>query len=127
MDIRKNLVQCRKEIEDLKERLARLRSGMTSGVAQLTGMPKGGSNGDHMAECTVSAILLEEQWENAKMHLTTYMYQLEVQLKSCKDPLVRLAVRLKYESGLTWQQVAQQTGSTKDSLRMLVKRYFETL
>ena len=127
MDICGNLIQCRKELEDLEERLARLRSGMTSGVTRLSDRPKGCGRGDRMAEYAAAVQSLEAQWQRAQTKSAAYIQALEAQLDACEDPLVRLAVRLKYESGLTWQQVAQQTGSTKDSLRMLVKRYFAAL
>ncbi len=53
--------------------------------------------------------------------------EIEEWMLSVDDSLVRLAIRHKYESGLTWRETAQRIGgyNTEDSVRKAVERYLQ--
>ena len=126
MDIRGSINQCRQEIAEIEDRIARLRSSATSSVQHITDMPHGDGPRDPMADYTVKLLALEDQLCNAQTQLLTYIIDFEAAIRQCKDPLIRRSACLKYEDGLTWQQVANRIGggNTGDSLRKMVVRFF---
>lgn len=56
----------------------------------------------------------------------TEQVKLEKYIQSVEDPLVRDIIRLRFEECLKWEQVAAKIkGNTKDSVRMILVRYFK--
>ena len=129
LDIRGHINQCQAEIEEIAERIARLRSNVTSSVQRITDMPLGDGPRDPMADYTIQLLALEEQLCNAQTQLVTYILDFDRMIRKCKDPLIRRAACLKYEDGLTWQQVANRIGggNTGEAIRKMVVRYFKQL
>lgn len=97
-----------READDLKERIARLRS-MATGSRSIPCGPNGGGYSDRIAT-TVSAIDELERKMLLKIDAyTQHVRYVEEAIDEVPDADQRRMLRLRYVDGLTWEDVSERT------------------
>lgn len=91
------------------------------------GMPRGGSGpSDPVAELAGRHLALREQYAETVAKLTAQMAEIEQAIEPL-EPRERTIIRLHYFRGLTWEQVAVETGYTWRHVHRLHGKAIEKL
>ena len=129
---KKELSQCyhlQREIEDDRERLARLREEAKRAPAPtLSDTPPGPHNGDSRTERLVAEILDLEAIIAAKQILRIHeLAKLERYISDIDDSFTRRIFAFRHVDGLSWEQVAARVGgsNTSDGVRKVHDRYLQ--
>ena len=103
------------QIENLNERIARLRSALESCTPKpLTKMPKGTLVvQDKLAESVAKLIEMENELEQKKLDLAIRYEAVERWIDTL-PPCQAQVIRLRYLDGMSWRQVARETGYSYD-------------
>jgi len=69
----------------------------------------------------------QQQLHTAYLKAYTEQIKLEAYIQSVEDPLIRDIIRLRFEYGLKWDDVAAHIGggNSADSLKMMICRYLK--
>lgn len=122
------------EIDDLNKRIKKLKS---ESITQDVVSASKGSPSYAKHNITISGVQLsssrklkrlEMMLTDKKAELTTKLIDIEMQIQSIDDSLIRQIIRLKYIDGLKFWQVAQKIGggNTEASVKMALNRYFKS-
>lgn len=116
------------QIQNLNERIARLRSALESCTAKpLSREPKGGqAQKDKLGDDVARLIELEDQCTRKIIDLEVRMQGVEAWLDTLSPQQARV-MRLRYMDGLSWRQVARRCGYGYDSVRKMHYRLLKGL
>lgn len=101
----------KKEIEHIKERIARLESQMTGPrTSTLSDMPKGPiSDNDQMINDFIKLEELRQTYVELLENLVDRQIHIETMIKDL-EPIERELVRYRYFDGLMWRDVCEKIG-----------------
>lgn len=95
-------------IESKCEEVERLRAKITAGrMAQITGMPRGGSGSD-WTDCVTRILELEAQINNEITSLCKLKREIAETIARVDDMRYRTLLELRYRSELSWESIADQ-------------------
>jgi RNA polymerase sigma factor (sigma-70 family) len=108
----------RLQIESLNERIARLRSALESCTPKpLTKMPKSTPIvQDRLAKSISKLVEMETELQHKLIDLAVLYEEVERWLDEL-PPTQAFVVRLRYVDGMSWRQVARETGYSYDRVR----------
>lgn len=99
----------KREVEQLDEELARLKSSIMSARGQIiTDMPRASSpEGDSLSKGVIKMVELEHLYQDMRAALCDKQAEIERALKAL-NPTERRLMRYRYIDGMTWEKVAQK-------------------
>ncbi len=112
----KQALSLRREIVGQQERLAMLKSAMTSprGTMWSTLKTFTGVGSDPLGDAVVKKIGLEVAIEQDIAKLSAVVLAIEQAVEGLEDSAEREVLRLRYLNGLSWERVAKRMGYSKD-------------
>ena len=93
-----------REIDELKERIERLRAKCESGAIIITDTPRGGAPPDYMSELldAISKLRIIES------RLLSEMVAIEEYISQIQDSTTRMIFRYRYIQGMKWEDIADK-------------------
>lgn len=122
-----------KDIEETKKKIEQAEAAKSKITASYSLAPGGAGDGQRLAKAIET--IYQYELELVDKYTELFQKKLDIQrfLRSVDDPIIRLALQLKYDPEkelLSWLQVAVRiygAGASADSIRMACKRYVESL
>lgn len=115
-------VAMKREIADLKGRILKLKQ-------EVERMRNNGiiTHMDNYIEKQVLKAEYIDRLNELEYNLVKKTVEIENYISEIPDSFIRQIIRYKYVDGLSWERTARKMGgyNTRDSIRMLVKRYFK--
>ncbi len=115
-------VAMKREIADLKRRVLKLKQ-------EVERMRNNGiiAEMDNYIEKQVLKAEYIDRLNELEYNLVKKTVEIENYISEIPDSFIRQIIRYKYVDGLSWERTARKMGgyNTRDSIRMLVKRYFK--
>lgn len=118
----------KREMEQIGEELARLKSSIMSARGQIiTDMPRGGTgDGDGMSKSVIKMIELETRYQDMLADLCVKQIDIEQALEVL-NPTERRLMRYRYIDGLTWEVIADKMDYSYQWVCELHNRAIKTL
>ena len=117
-----------KEIEAQKERLAQIKASLLHPKPSIgDGMPRSNYAADRMATAIANMIALEEAIMENIIKAQKEAMAIEKAIQTLEAPIDRELMRLKYLDGLTWEEVAERLGRSRQWVTVLHGRILQKL
>ncbi len=116
-------VSIKKETEDLKRRIIRLKNEVNR--MRNDGIISADTN--RYIEKQVLRAEYIDRLSELEQKLIKKTVEIENYISEIPDSFIRQIIRYKYIDGMSWERTARKMGgyNTRDSIRMIVKRYFK--
>lgn len=117
------LYYLKREISDIKCRIAELEAKATDTSAKITGMPHSGKSGDKIGSI-ISKIDYYKSALNKKLtEYTSELIRLNEYISACPDSLTRQILKYRFIDGMSWPQVAAKIGISEYAVKQIAYRY----
>ena len=107
-------------IEKKYERIARMRAKLQKATSNLTGMPRGGSDGD-WTDADVAVLEYEEQIKAEIARLCALKRRITEIISTVDESTLRDLLELRYLNGYRFEQIAVEMNFSYDYVRHLHK------
>lgn len=116
-------VSIKKETEDLKRRIIHLKNE----VDRMRNDGLSSANTNSYIEKQVLRAEYIDRLSELEQKLIKESVEIENYISEIPDSFIRQIIRYKYIDGMSWERTARKMGgsNTRDSIRMIVKRYFK--
>ena len=116
------------EIDEQRERKARLRTQAIALSGSPDGMPRAESALDKVGAIATEIAALETLINDELAEYWRTYVELEMYIKNIPDSFTRRIFRMRFIDGKTWNAIAYKYGGRQsgNSLRMFCKRFLET-
>ena len=120
--------ESRDEVEDLAERIIRMRTQAERMTVTLSHTPHAvGEVSDKVQRCVSEALALEELYERRMEENLSLLARLEKAIDRLPRPMYRRLIRLKYLDGYSWEDVADALGVSSRQLQRKVDRLIDMM
>ena len=100
-----------REVRTLREQMEEMRLNMVApSIPQLTGMPGAKGVSDKVFKAVSRYLEASEKYANKVDELTNELYYIEACIDHLKDPNERTLLRLRYISGIKWENICVEMG-----------------
>ena len=115
-----------RELQKAQERLERLCLKAYPGAQNLDGMPHGSGVRDKVGELAVEIAEYRAEVDALKAQVRASGRRVEKFVRSVPDKDVRLILRLRFQRGFQWKEIADYCGkfTTEASVKVAVYQYF---
>lgn len=122
------LYYLKKEITEIKHRIAQLEAFATSGTSRITDMPRGTQISDKVGKNAPEIADLREKLEKTLQKRISAENQINEFIQNIDDSLVRLILTHRFINCYSWTKVAWKVGgsNTADSLRKILMRFLDS-
>ncbi len=110
-----------KEVEVQQQRLKELECLVTSCTSNITGMPKGFNTVDKLANYVAEISDLKSQLEVNLKQCFNEIDKLHKYISSIEDSRARTILTLRYIKCLSWQEIADEIGYSREHLSRINK------
>ena len=104
----------RREVDMLSQRIAELELAAQGGVGRITGMPRGGAQGDRTGEYATRIAELRDRMTARRLRCMEQLGALYDFIDGIGDSRMRLIMGYRYIDGDTWQRIATRIGETDE-------------
>lgn len=113
------------EVNDYKAKIRELEETAESITAKLTGMPRGGGNGDKVGDCATMIAFYKSLLEDAIVRKIKTETAILKYIENVEDAELRRIMWLRFVKVYTWRDVAYEIGgnNTEDSVRKRCNRF----
>ena len=120
------LYYLKQEIKLQQMQLAELETKATNCSSTITGLPSNGLIEDQVGTYVAQIVDLKESLRQNIKECIRELVRLKEYISSIDDSLIRQIILYRYESNLTWQQIAKKIGgnNSAESLRKRLYRHF---
>ena len=100
-----------REVRRLREQMEEMRLNMVApSIPQLTGMPSAQGVSDKVFKAVSRYLEASEKYANKVDELTNELYYIEACIDHLSDPNERTLLRLRYISGMKWENICVEMG-----------------
>lgn len=116
------------ELEDLKERIIRKESQITSARIQvLTGMPRGGNTEDDQMGSVIAALEeMKNEYVERLIQIESLQLKIETEIKKLGS-IERLVIRWRYFDSLRWNEICARLDKSWKQVRLIHERSLRKL
>lgn len=107
----------KKDIDEMRTRLAELRFRATSISCKADGMPHSTGNSRGLEDKAIAIADLQEVYENSLIEYYRCQKRFEIEIAKIPDPGVRLVGILRFVQMQTWGQIARYLQEDEDAVK----------
>ncbi|MBQ2775155.1 MAG: hypothetical protein IJF40_04630 [Clostridia bacterium] len=120
------LYHLNREIESLQSQLEALECEAEKITQTLSDSPRAPGVSDKTGKYAVLIADLRDKIKNRKARCWDELARLNEYIDNIDDSLTRQVIHLRFVNGLSWQQVAAETGSSEYAVKQMCYRYLNS-